>query len=79
MPKRTRTAVPDSEWEITCQLTQGDDNHRVGDPIVMHFADSYLAKNVGDTDYLIGRRLEEAIPALKKLAAKAKRKVKDNA
>jgi len=71
--KRTRTAVADAEWVITCQLTQGEDNHTVGPPIEMHFADSYLAKNVGDVDYLIGRRLEEAIPALKKAAAKAKK------
>jgi hypothetical protein len=73
MAKRTRTAIPDSEWVITCQLTQGEDNHPVGPPIEMHFADSYVAKNVGDVDYLIGRRLEEAIPALKKAAAKAKK------
>jgi hypothetical protein len=77
VPKRTRTAIPDSQWCITAQLQQGDDNHNVGEPITLMFADSYLAKNVGDVDYLIGRRLEEMIPKIKKLAAKAKRKVKE--
>lgn len=73
MPKRTRTAIPDSQWVITCQLQQGDDDHNVGPPIEMHFADSYVAKCPANVDYLIGKRLEEAIPSLKKAAAKAKK------
>ena len=74
--RKFRTAIPDSEWVITAQLTQGADNHAVGPLIEMHYADSFMAKSVGDMDYLIQRRLDEAIPALKKLSAKAKRKVK---
>lgn len=74
--RRFRTAIPDSEWVITAQLTQGEDNHAVGPPIEMHYSDSYLAQNIATTEFLIGRRLEEAIPGLKKLAAKAKRKAK---
>lgn len=76
MAERKRTAVPDSEWVVTIQLTQGPDNHDVGDPIVMHFADSWVKQYPPNVDWCIGRRMEEAIPAIRKLAAKAKRAVK---
>ena len=77
MPKRTRTAIPDSEWVITAQLVQGD-SQKIGPPIEMHFADSYVCKAaaVGNMEFLISRRLEEAIPALKRDAAKKKKEKK---
>lgn len=78
--RKFRTAIPDAEWEVTLQLTQGPDNHKVGEAVVLHFADSYVAKDfprgVTPTDWLVARRIEEMVPALKKKAAAEKRKKK---
>ena len=73
MATRKRTAIPNSEWEVTIQLRAGDDNACIGDPIVMHFADSYAKECPENIDWLIGRRIEEAVPRLRKLAPKGKR------
>lgn len=76
MPNRKRTAVADSEWIVTIKLVQGPDNVTIGDPIELHFADSWVKEHPPNVDWCIGRRMEEAIPAIRKLAAKAKRAAK---
>jgi hypothetical protein len=76
-PKK-RIAIPDAEWEVTCTLRAGPENVVVGEPIVMHFADSYLSNVAGpvNLDWCIGKRLDEASKRLKKLAPKVKREKK---
>lgn len=76
-PKK-RIAIPRAEWVITAQLIAGDENVAVGDPIVMHFADSYLSEHGGpaNLDWCIGQRLDEASRRLKRFAPKAKREKK---
>lgn len=68
---RKRTPIKDSEWRITTQLVVGD--QPVGEPFVLCYSDSYLAKEPTNVGWCVSHALEEAALRLKPQARKAKK------
>lgn len=67
-------AIPDSEWQITIQLTSGPDNTPIGAPTTLRYSDSTVSSGALNVATLIAGRLDEYRARIAPLAKKVGKK-----